>query len=241
MDFLINLDTGIFLFFNGMHCSFADRFMQLISERFIWVPMYAALLFVIVRNYGWRKALFIVIGTALAITAADQLCATFIRPAVHRLRPANLDNPLSALVHIVDGYRGGSYGFPSCHAANTFALVGLMVPLVHNRRFGLTLIAWALINCYSRIHLGVHYPGDLLVGGFIGFSIGYLCYRLVRLTAFAGKLPLPVHSETTEIYFAAPILSYIPMLRLSTLIFRHTDFVTIAAVSTIIAISLAAI
>lgn len=169
MEQLINIDTGIFLFFNSMYCDFADRFMQLFSERFIWVPMYATLLFVIIRNYGWRKALFIIAGSALAIAMTDQLCASLIRPVVQRLRPANPANPLSDLVHIVNGYRGGNYGFPSCHAANTFALVGLMVPLIRNRRFTATVVTWALVNCYSRIHLGVHYPGDLLAGGLIGF------------------------------------------------------------------------
>ena len=183
----------------------------------------------------------IIIGTTLAITLADQLCATLIRPAVQRLRPANLDNPLSAMVHIVNGYRGGSYGFPSCHAANTFALVGLMLPIVRQRRFGIVMIAWAFTNCYSRIHLGVHYPGDLIVGATIGLAIGYLCYRLVRKTAFGGNEPRAVNSETTVIYVASPVFSYIPMLRLSTFSFRNTDFVTIAAASTVIAISLAAI
>ena len=241
MEQLINIDTGIFLFFNSMYCGFADRFMQLFSERFIWVPMYATLLFVIIRNYGWRKALFIIAGSALAIAMTDQLCASLIRPVVQRLRPANPANPLSDLVHIVNGYRGGNYGFPSCHAANTFALVGLMVPLIRNRRFTATVVTWALVNCYSRIHLGVHYPGDLLAGGLIGFMIGYLCYYLVRLTAFSGKTPQAVNSETSYIYFASPIFTYIPMLRLSSFQFRHTDFVTIAASTTVAAIALAAI
>lgn len=191
MDFLINLDTDIFLFLNRMHSAFADSVMKLSSDRFVWVPLYAALLVALVRSFGWRKALIISVTAAAAVAAADQLCATIIRPEVQRLRPANLANPLSALVHVVDGYRGGSYGFPSCHAANTFALVGLMLPLVRNLRFGIVMVSWALLNCYSRIHLGVHYPGDLLVGGIIGGSIGTVCYYIDRLLAFGGKVPDP--------------------------------------------------
>ena len=241
MEFLLNIDTDIFLFFNGMHSAFADRFMRLVSERFIWVPMYGALLFVIIKNYGWQKGLIILACTVLAICASDQLCATLLRPAVQRLRPANPANALSTLVHTVNGYRGGNYGFPSCHAANTFALVGLMVPLMHNLRVGICLVAWALINCYSRIHLGVHYPGDLLVGAMLGFVIGYAFYWLVRMSAFCGRVPQPVNGETTEVYIASSHLSSNILLRMGSFSFRHTDFVTIAAVTTLLAITLAAL
>lgn len=188
MDFLIDIDTDIFLFFNGMHCDFIDRFMKLASDRFVWVPLYVALLVALVRMFGWRKAVIITLAAIVAVTASDQLCAAVIRPEVQRLRPANLANPLSPLVHVVDGYRGGSYGFPSCHAANTFALVGLMLPLVRDVRFGIVMVVWALLNCYSRIHLGVHYPGDLLVGGLIGASIGLICFYMVRVLAFGGNV-----------------------------------------------------
>lgn len=192
MDFLLDFDTDIFLFFNGMHCEFIDRAMKLSSDRFVWIPLYAALLLALVRSFGWRKAMLIVLTAVVAVAAADQLCATIIRPEVQRLRPANPDNPLSTLVHVVDDYRGGSYGFPSCHAANTFALVGLMLPLMRNVRFGIVMIAWALLNCYSRIHLGVHYPGDLLVGAIIGGAIGLVCYYIDKLVVFGGDKPNPV-------------------------------------------------
>jgi len=200
MDFLINLDTDIFLFFNGMHCEFIDRAMKLSSDRFVWVPLYVALLVALVRSFGWTKALLIAATAVVAVAAADQLCATIIRPEVQRLRPANPDNPLSALVHVVDNYRGGSYGFPSCHAANTFALVGLMLPLMRNVRFGIVMIVWALLNCYSRIHLGVHYPGDLLVGAVIGCTIGLVCYYIDRLVVFGGDKPHPQQQLLGKVY-----------------------------------------
>lgn len=194
MDFLIDIDTDIFLFFNSMHCSFVDRFMKLSSDRFVWLPLYISLFVVLVRMFGWRKAVIITLAAVAAVAASDQLCATVIRPEVQRLRPANLANPLSALVHVVDGYRGGSYGFPSCHAANTFALVGLVLPLVRNMRFSIVMIVWALLNCYSRIHLGVHYPGDLFVGGLIGASIGLICYYMVRIVVLGGNTAQTQHT-----------------------------------------------
>ena len=115
-------------------------------------------------------------------------CATLIRPEVCRLRPSNPENPLSEMVHIVGGYRGGSYGFPSCHAANSFALASFLTLLFANRKLSLFIFAWAVLNSYSRVYLGVHYPGDLLVGAIIGtaaglamaFVAGYVADRVDR-------------------------------------------------------------
>lgn len=109
-------------------------------------------------------------------------------PEVCRLRPSNPANPLSEMVHIVGGYRGGSYGFPSCHAANSFALASFLILLFANRKLSLFIFAWAVLNSYSRVYLGVHYPGDLLVGAIIGtaaglamaFAAGYVADRVDR-------------------------------------------------------------
>lgn len=104
------------------------------------------------------------------------------------LRPSNPENPLSEMVHIVGGYRGGSYGFPSCHAANSFALASFLILLFANRKLSLFIFVWAVLNSYSRVYLGVHYPGDLLVGAIIGtaaglamaFAAGYVADRVDR-------------------------------------------------------------
>ena len=134
LEFLNQIDTSVFLFFNGMHTPFLDRFMMLFTGRFIWIPMYAAILIVLLRTHGVKSAGIYVLAIALAITLTDQTCATFIRPMVERLRPSNLENPLSALTIVVDDYRGGSYGFPSCHSANSFALATFMAFLFPRRR-----------------------------------------------------------------------------------------------------------
>lgn len=168
IDWLNTIDTQVFLALNGLHAPYFDVFMKLFTGKWIWVPMYAAVLFAVVRNYRWRQTLAVLVCVALAITIADQVCATLIRPEVCRLRPSNPENPLSEMVHIVGGYRGGSYGFPSCHAANSFALASFLTLLFANRKLSLFIFAWAVLNSYSRIYLGVHYPGDLLVGAIIG-------------------------------------------------------------------------
>lgn len=177
IETLQHLDSSVFLFFNSAHCDFFDSFMSLYSGRFIWIPTYAALLIVMLRRYPLARVLCLLVGIALSITIADQLCASVIRPVFERLRPSNLANPLSEFTHIVNGYRGGAYGFPSCHAANSFALAVFAATMLRQRSFTIFILLWAAVNCYSRVYLGVHYPGDLLVGALIGSAIGYLCCR----------------------------------------------------------------
>lgn len=183
LDWLIDIDSRAFLALNALHAPYFDSFMTLFTGKFIWVPMYAAVLFVVARNYRWRQAVAVVVCIALAITIADQVCASVIRPVVERLRPANPDNPMSQMVHIVDGYRGGSYGFPSCHAANSFALAAFLAFLFRNIRLTAAIFGWALVNSLSRIYLGVHYPGDLLVGAVIGVVSGLATAWLARYAA----------------------------------------------------------
>lgn len=180
IELLEFIDTQFFLYLNGPNSIFFDVFMKLYSERFIWIPFYIALMLMIWRTKGTQKCIYYTIGIALAILLTDQLCATVIRPIVERLRPSNLKNAISALTYTVDGYRGGAYGFPSCHAANSFALATFMSLLIHRRLFIFIIITWALMNSYSRIYLGVHYPGDILVGALIGSTIGTLCFLATR-------------------------------------------------------------
>lgn len=178
---LVEMDTDLLLAINGWRAEWADYFMYAFSGRWIWVPMYAAIFYVIVRNFNWRIALGCVIAVALTITFADQVCATVIRPLVCRLRPTNPENPLSEFVQIVNDYRGGRYGFPSCHAANTFGLAFFIFYLFRNRALNWFIMLWAIVTCYSRSYLGVYFPGDLLVGAIVGFIGATLCYRLFGL------------------------------------------------------------
>ena len=97
IDWLNTIDTQVFLALNGLHAPYFDVFMKLFTGKWICVPMYAAVLFAVVRNYRWRQTLAVLVCVALAITIADQVCATLIRPEVCRLRPSNPENPLSEM------------------------------------------------------------------------------------------------------------------------------------------------
>lgn len=233
IEFLTNIDTNIFLLFNGVHCEFFDSFMKLFSGRFIWVPMYAALFYILLKMFTPRQAIIMLVTVGLVITLSDQICATLIRPYVQRLRPSNLENPLSVFVHIVDGHRGGSYGFPSCHAANSFALAVFMSLVLRSRRFVNAIMAWAIVNSYSRIYLGVHYPGDLLVGAAIGSMIAWGCYRTMCIFAFNKRRPSPMRDSQSAVIFVAPAGPLSPVLRLSTINFRYTDISATVGAATV--------
>lgn len=176
IDFLNTLDSNILLFFNSFHCDFLDKFMWVVTGKYIWLPFYLAVVVLILRNQGWKKGLIWILALLLAVGIADQICASIIRPMVGRLRPSNELNPISQFVHIVDGYRGGAYGFPSCHGSNSFALATLVCLLIRRFSTRAFICGWALLNVYSRIYLGVHYPGDIFCGAIIGICMGLIVY-----------------------------------------------------------------
>lgn len=175
---LSDIDARLLLIANGAHSPFFDSVMWCISGRWIWVPFYAVLAYLLFRRMSWKRASICLVTIGLIILAADQTCATLIRPEIGRLRPANLNNPLSSFVHVVNGYRGGRYGFPSCHAANTFALAVFMSLVIRHKWFTVMMFSWAFIVSYSRMYLGVHYFGDLFCGATIGSLFAVLFYYL---------------------------------------------------------------
>lgn len=173
IDRLLELNDRILLVINGAHTGFLDSFMMIATNRWTWVPLYVAAFIYLVYRFGWLRAVSVLAVAGLAIAAVDQLCDSLIRDSLQILRPSNPDNPLSAQIQIVDGYRGGRYGFPSCHAANCTALMMVLGAVMRRRWAWLTLAAYVLLNCYSRLYLGVHYPSDILAGAAIGTLIGY--------------------------------------------------------------------
>ncbi|WP_278856643.1 phosphatase PAP2 family protein [Leyella stercorea] len=175
---LSDIDARLLLIVNGAHSPFFDSVMWCISGRWVWVPFYAVLAYLLFRRMSWKRASICLVTIGLIILAADQTCATLIRPEIGRLRPANLNNPLSSFVHVVNGYRGGRYGFPSCHAANTFALAVFMSLVIRHKWFTVMMFSWAFVVSYSRMYLGVHYFGDLFCGATIGSLFAVLFYYL---------------------------------------------------------------
>lgn len=98
VQYLSEIDTNIFLSFNGIHSPFWDYFMSSFTGKFIWIPMYATILYILLKNFHWKVVMCYVAAIALTITFADQMCSSIIRPVVARLRPANPENPIVDLV-----------------------------------------------------------------------------------------------------------------------------------------------
>ena len=176
LEQLIELDNRIFLTLNGSDSVYWDALMWIISDKLTWVPMLLVLLYVLAKNCeGWGEWLLMVLALALVVVVADRVSSGLIKPMVARWRPTHA----AEFVHSIDtvyGYRGGRYGFVSSHAANTFAVAVFLWLLLRSKMVGLSLVAWAMISSYSRVYLGVHYPGDIFCGALLGIASGALVY-----------------------------------------------------------------
>ena len=177
---LERFDQTLFLLINSWNSPFWDNIMWAISGKLIWVPLYIAILFYLAKKYKrgfWLIAVFI----ALAITLSDQISVQLFKNLFCRLRPCH-EPLLDGLVHLVNGKCGGQYGFVSSHAANSFNIAVFTSLLIRKRWYAIAMVFWALIIGYSRIYLGVHYPGDVICGSLLGIIIGYSVYKLYIYT-----------------------------------------------------------
>ena len=180
LETLIELDKELLLFLNSFHTPWLDSVMFWITKTLFWLPLYLFLLFLVIKNFK-KDAWIVLIGIAITILLADQITSGFMKPFFARLRPSR-EPSLQGLVHLVNGYTGGKYGFPSSHAANTFATALFFWLLFKDRyRWVWILFVWAAVMTYTRIYLGAHYPGDILVGLLIGLGSAWTGYKIQKI------------------------------------------------------------
>jgi len=184
LDKLASVDRSLFLALNGLHAPWMDTVMFWASKGLVWLPLYIALLYLAVKNFRW-KTMTILAALALTIALSDQL-SNLVKNDSLRFRPSHQPN-LEGMVHTVNDFRGGEYGFYSAHASNTFATAVFLIILFQKRYryLYLVLIGWAALMSYTRIYLGVHYPADIFAGATAGCLIGWLSGRITLY--FSGK------------------------------------------------------
>lgn len=202
-DYLNDIDTDALLAVNGLHDMFQDALWWMVSAKWSSLLLVLALIWILLHQ-NRRHALLVLAMIAIAILIADQVSSGLIKHLVERLRPTH-DPSLGDAVHIVNGYRGGMYGFVSSHAANSFAVATFIALLMRHRLVTCSLFAWAALQCYSRVYLGVHYPGDILGGIVVGVLAGIVVNYLMRWIQRRWRLPVGHYSRADAAVIASSL------------------------------------
>ena len=191
LEQLLHIDTEVLLAINGRHAPWADTLMWIVSAKATWIPLYLLLIGLLVWRYRqpamtsvkWLQrvpacvVMIVVIG--LAVGAADFIASGILKDLVARPRPTRVPE-LEGVLHLVNGYKSGKFGFVSSHAANTMAVALLFSLIWRNKIATVGLMLWVAANCYSRMYLGVHYPTDILGGLLIGAAVAVAAYVVLR-------------------------------------------------------------
>ena len=183
LETLNDMDTALFLALNGAVPAL-DGVMWWVSKPLFWTPLYVAMIWACVQRLRWRKQLALfALCTGFCVTGTDVVSARVLKPSVARLRPSH-EPALANAVHLVEErpgelYRGGRHGFVSSHAANHMGIAVLFGGFLGGV-WGWGLLAWAVLIGFSRIHLGVHSPGDVLGGFIVGWGVGAAALTLAR-------------------------------------------------------------
>jgi undecaprenyl-diphosphatase len=173
VDQLDAWDRAVFLLLNGAHTPWLDPVMLAVSDMLLWFPLYAFFLFLLQHRYGWKGLAWSVPVIAIMVLCSDKGSVLLFKENFTRLRPCH-QPALEGLVHLVPDGCGGRFGFISSHASNHFAIAVFMIGALRMRPRVVVpaLLFWATLIAYSRVYLGVHYPGDVFVGALYGSLIG---------------------------------------------------------------------
>jgi undecaprenyl-diphosphatase len=172
------LDQKLFLVLNHFSSPGVDPVMSFLSGPVPWILFLLTFLFTLWKKFrgGQSKQYYwFILLLILVVTATDLISVHGFKEVFLRLRPCH-EPSLIGEVRLINGHCGGQYGFVSSHATNSFGLAVLSALLIKEKWFTLSVLCWSAAISYSRIYLGVHYPGDVICGALLGLSIGSLFY-----------------------------------------------------------------
>lgn len=193
---LLEIDRAVLAWFNGSNSLFIDSLALSLTSGFTWIPLYVALIYVIIKNNDTMPQIFLAIGCAvLAVVVVSVSVELVIKPLFARWRPSN-DPLIKHTIKVVNGMRGSQYSFFSAHAANTFSLAVYLSLLIKSRSLSVMLVSWSAINCWTRLYLGLHYPSDIFFGLLWGALVGWSAYAVYR--RFGKPLGLPRTQQTSQ-------------------------------------------
>ena len=185
-----HLDQQVTLVINSWHSAFTDPIWQFFSDKIVWIPMYVAIVALLIWTLGWKRGLLVVAAAGLTFGFCDQF-SNVVKHAVERIRPLKDEYMLASGLHVLE--KGGGYSFFSAHAANAFGLAcstffGLRRSMTEHpcwlKTYGWWIFIWAALVATSRIFVGKHYLGDVLVGAIVGCLAGTL---FGYLAGYAGR------------------------------------------------------
>ncbi len=177
LETILELDRSLFLLINGWNSPFFDEIMFFVSKVWVWAPLY--LTFIIYAVKRWKlESIWIILAMILCVVATDQL-TNVTKDFFQRLRPSH-EPLLEGMVHQVNGYVGGKFGFVSAHSSNSFGFAMLSSLIIRNRHYSLSVFIWAALVAYSRMYLGVHYPLDIMGGMLLGILMAWLIFTVME-------------------------------------------------------------
>lgn len=186
---------GIDVFF-GSQSAFLDHLALIFTNAFTWVPLYIALLILIIKNNDNMQQICVCFCMAILGIAMCSIMANVVaKPLVERIRPCN-ELEVKYLAQIAGNLHSKDFSFFSSHSANTMSLAVFFTLLVRNSTLSITLIAWSLLNAWTRLYLGQHYLTDVLVGLTWGIIVGIVCYMVCRF--FYKKISTKLHFVSSQ-------------------------------------------
>lgn len=177
---LSGIDKYILYWFNGSNSLFEDGLVSLLTSGMTWIPLYIALFYLVMKNNDTMGQIMLIVGSIiLCIILTGGIDDIFIKPWIGRVRPCN-DPDINAHLNLITGQVESGFSFFSAHAANTMSLAVFLCLLIKDSIFKIVMIGWSLLNGWSRLYLGVHFPSDVLFGLLYGAVIGILIFSFYK-------------------------------------------------------------